>query len=200
MASTRILLVRHGQSTWNALGKWQGRADPPLSPLGQQQAASAAARIGIVDAVIASPLVRARQTAEIIAEGIGVGPVDTDNRLIETDAGDWTGLTFHEIRTGWPGWLDQHRWPDNFEKEIDIVARMAEALIDIAARHPDASVVAVTHSGAMRNLDRSLGDHDPSIPNLAARWYDVTEFSITGGERLLLADPEHTTFTGSAQV
>jgi broad specificity phosphatase PhoE len=200
MASTRILLVRHGQSTWNALGKWQGRADPPLSPLGQQQAASAAARIGIVDAVIASPLVRARQTAEIIAEGIGVGPVDTDDRLIETDAGDWTGLTFHEIRTGWPGWLDQHKWPDNFEKEIDIVARMAEALIDIAARHPDASVVAVTHSGAMRNLDRSLGDHDPSIPNLAARWYDVNEFSITGGERLLLADPEHTTFTGSAQV
>ena len=101
MASTRILLVRHGQSTWNALGKWQGRADPPLSPLGQQQAASAAARVGIVDAVIASPLVRARQTAEIIAEGIGVGPVDTDHRLIETDAGDWTGLTFHEIRTGW---------------------------------------------------------------------------------------------------
>jgi broad specificity phosphatase PhoE len=200
MASTRILLVRHGQSTWNALGKWQGRADPPLSPLGQQQAASAAARIGIVDAVIASPLVRARQTAEIIAEGIGVGPVDTDDRLIETDAGDWTGLTFHEIRTGWPGWLDQHRWPDNFEKEIDIVARMAEALIDIAARHPGASVVAVTHSGAMRNLDRSLGDHDPSIPNLAARWYDVNEFSITGGERLFLADPEHTTFTGTAQV
>jgi broad specificity phosphatase PhoE len=200
MASTRILLVRHGQSTWNALGKWQGRADPPLSPLGQQQAASAAARIGIVDAVIASPLVRARQTAEIIAEGIGVGPVDTDDRLIETDAGDWTGLTFHEIRTGWPGWLDQHKWPDNFEKEIDIVARMAEALIDIAARHPEASVVAVTHSGAMRNLDRSLGDHDPSIPNLAARWYDVSEFSITGGERLFLADPEHTTFTGTAQV
>jgi broad specificity phosphatase PhoE len=200
MASTRILLVRHGQSTWNALGKWQGRADPPLSPLGQQQAASAAARIGIVDAVIASPLVRARQTAEIIAEGIGVGPVDTDDRLIETDAGDWTGLTFHEIRTGWPGWLDQHKWPDNFEKEIDIVARMAEALIDIAARHPGASVVAVTHSGAMRNLDRSLGDHDPSIPNLAARWYEVNEFSISGGERLLLADPEHTTFTGSAQV
>ncbi len=200
MASTRILLVRHGQSTWNALGKWQGRADPPLSPLGQQQAASAAARIGIVDAVIASPLVRARQTAEIIAEGIGVGPVDTDDRLIETDAGDWTGLTFHEIRTGWPGWLDQHRWPDNFEKEIDIVARMAEALIDIAARHPGASIVAVTHSGAMRNLDRSLGDHDPSIPNLAARWYDVNEFSITGGDRLFLADPEHTTFTGTAQV
>jgi broad specificity phosphatase PhoE len=200
MASTRILLVRHGQSTWNALGKWQGRADPPLSPLGQQQAKSAAARIGMVDAVMASPLVRARQTAEIIAEGIGVGPVDTDDRLIETDAGDWTGLTFHEIRTGWPGWLDQHKWPDNFEKEIDIVARMAEALIDIAARHPGASVVAVTHSGAMRNLDRSLGDHDPSIPNLAARWYDVNDLSITGGERLLLADPEHTTFTGTAQV
>ena len=200
MASTRILLVRHGQSTWNAMGKWQGRADPPLSPLGQQQAAQASTRVGIVDVVVASPLVRARQTAEIIAEGIGIGPVETNDCLIETDAGDWTGLTFHEIRTGWPGWLDNRRWPDNFEKEIDIVARMTEALIELAASHPGASIVAVTHSGAMRNLDRSLGDPHPSIPNLAARWYDVNGFSITGGERMLLADPEHTTSTGTTQV
>ena len=182
------------------MGKWQGRADPPLSPLGQQQAAQAAMRVGMVEAVVASPLVRARQTAEIIAESIGVGPVETNDNLIETDAGDWTGLTFHQIRTGWPGWLDEHRWPENFERETDIVARMTEALIGIAERFTGGSIVAVTHSGAMRNLDRSLGDLDPSIPNLGARWYDVNGFTITGGERLLLVNHEHTTSTGTTQV
>lgn len=200
MPTTRILLVRHGQSTWNAQGKWQGRADPPLSPLGQHQAVQAADRVGMVDAIIASPLVRAYQTASIMAEAIGVGPVLTDDRLIETDAGDWTGLTFHDIRTGWPGWLDEHRFPDNFEKQDDIVARMTSVMFAIRELHPASTVVAVTHSGAMRNLDRSLGDIDPSIPNLASRWYDVTASSIVGGERLLLVDPEHATSTSTSQV
>jgi broad specificity phosphatase PhoE len=200
MPTTRILLVRHGQSTWNAQGKWQGRADPPLSPLGQHQAAQAGTKLGMVDAVLSSPLVRAFQTASIIAEAIGIGPVATDDRLIETDAGDWTGLTFHEIRTGWPGWLDHHRFPENFEKQDDIVARMTGAMWDIAAMHPGGTVVAVTHSGAMRNLDRSLGDTDPSIPNLAARWYDVGQSAIVGGERLLLIDAEHATSTSTSQV
>ncbi len=200
MATTRILLVRHGQSTWNAQGKWQGRADPPLSPLGQHQAAQAGSKLGLVDAVYASPLVRAYQTASIISAAIGIGPVSIDDRLIETDAGDWTGLTFHEIRTGWPGWLDHHRFPENFEKQDDIVARMTSVMFAMAAALPGGNIVAVTHSGSMRNLDRSLGDTDPGIPNLSSRWYDVDEHHIVGGERLLLVDAEHTTSTGTSQV
>lgn len=200
MASTRILLVRHGQSTWNALGRWQGRANPPLSPLGQQQAAEAAARVGMVDAVFASPLVRARQTAEILAEAIGIGPVQTDDRLIETDAGDWTGLTFHEIRTGWPGWLEDHRYPENFEHADHIVERMTSVMHDIAAAFPGGTVLAVTHSGAIRNVDRALGDIDTSIPNLSSRSYEVNGTTVVAGDRLLLVDAEHTTTTGTAQV
>ena len=49
---TRILLVRHGESTWNADGRWQGQADPPLSDLGRSQAAEAAAKVGTVDAIV----------------------------------------------------------------------------------------------------------------------------------------------------
>ena len=64
----RLLLVRHGQSTWNALGRWQGQADPPLTDIGRRQAAEASAAIGAVDAIFSSTLERARVTAEIIAE------------------------------------------------------------------------------------------------------------------------------------
>jgi broad specificity phosphatase PhoE len=200
MATTRILMVRHGQSTWNALGRWQGRADPPLSPLGQQQAAMAATRIGAVDVIMCSPLVRARQTATIIAEAIGIGPVEVDDRLIETDAGFWTGMTFHEIRTAYPGWLDHDRFPDNFETQTNIIARMTAAVWDIGARFPGASIVAISHGGAMRNLDLAIGDTPQAFPNLGARWYDVTDGIIVGGDRVQLLDEEHTTFTRTSQV
>lgn len=198
MATTQILLVRHGQSTWNAQGRWQGRADPPLSPLGQQQAAEAASRIGVVDAVLASPLVRARQTAEIIASHIGVGPVATDERLVETDAGDWTGLTFQEIRTGWPGWLDGNRFPDNFEQHESIARRMTGVVLDLAATFPGGTLVVVSHGGAIRNLDRAIGDDSQPVPNLGSRWYHVDNDNIVGGERLHLV--KNVTHSSSAQV
>ena len=60
---TRVLLVRHGQSEWNAVGRWQGQADPPLSDVGRQQARSAAKALGALEAVFASDLQRAAETA-----------------------------------------------------------------------------------------------------------------------------------------
>ena len=90
--TTRILLVRHGESAWNAIGRWQGWADPELSDLGRQQALEAAAAVGAVDAIVASDLQRAMQTALIISEAIGVGPVQVEAGLRERDVGDWTGL------------------------------------------------------------------------------------------------------------
>ena len=71
----RLLVARHGQSVWNAAGRWQGRADPPLSEIGMEQAKAAAASVGAVEAVLASPLERALVTATVISETIGVGPV-----------------------------------------------------------------------------------------------------------------------------
>ena len=80
---THMLLVRHGQSEWNATGRWQGGADPDLTELGRRQAFHAAARIGTVDVIVASPLIRALETAQIISAQIGIGPVvvESERRL-----------------------------------------------------------------------------------------------------------------------
>ena len=68
---TRLLLVRHGQTTWNEEHRWQGQADPPLSDHGRRQAIAASETIGVVDVIVSSPQVRALETATIISELIG---------------------------------------------------------------------------------------------------------------------------------
>src|SRR3954451_18850203 len=97
LVASRMLLVRHGQSEWNATGRWQGQADPPLSDQGRQQAIDAAARIGSVDVVVSSGLMRALETARIIADQVGVGPVVVEPDLRERHVGEWSGLTHVEI-------------------------------------------------------------------------------------------------------
>ena len=108
---TRVLLIRHGQSEWNADGRWQGQADPPLTDLGRHQALHAARNLGTVDAIVASDLQRASETALIIAEALGVGPVVLEPGLRERDAGEWSGLTRAEIERDWPGYLDAPATP-----------------------------------------------------------------------------------------
>ena len=102
---TRILLVRHGESTWNADGRWQGQADPPLSDLGRSQAAEAALRVGTVDAIVTSDLQRAADTGVILARLLGVDHVATEWRLRERDAGPLSGLTRAEVHARFPGLL-----------------------------------------------------------------------------------------------
>jgi broad specificity phosphatase PhoE len=198
--ATRFLLVRHGQSTWNADGRWQGLADPPLTEAGRRQAHMAVDAMGTVDCVLASPLVRAHETAEIIAAGIGVGPVRTDTRLVESDAGAWTGKTRHQIEAGWPGWLAAHRRPDDFEAPDVVSARGSACLIDYASALGDATVLVVTHSGLLRCLDRSLGLIDGPVYNLAGRWYDVADGVITPGEQISLIADAAVTPLGPAQT
>ena len=103
---TRALLIRHGQSEWNADGRWQGQADPPLTDLGRHQALHASRNLGVVDAIVASDLQRATETALIIAGELGVGPLVLEPGLRERDAGEWSGLTRAEIERDWPGYLD----------------------------------------------------------------------------------------------
>src|SRR3954454_17144605 len=93
---TSLLLVRHGQSVWNADGRWQGQADPPLSALGEQQAVEAANRLDGIDAVGTSDLVRHARTADLLAHELGVDVV-VDARWRERHAGEWQGHTRAEI-------------------------------------------------------------------------------------------------------
>jgi broad specificity phosphatase PhoE len=167
---TQLLVLRHGQSEWNASGRWQGHADPPLDRAGQLQAVAAAEVLGTFDAVWASDLQRATLTAQIIAELLGIGPVQIDPRLRETDVGPWQGLTRAEVEEGWPGFLAEHRRPDGFEPYDLAAARLHAALTDIAAEHHGGQVLVISHGGAIRALRRSLGGDSPRLPNLSGSW------------------------------
>ena len=185
---TRMLLARHGQSEWNALGRWQGQADPPLSTLGRRQAQAAAERIGTVDAIVASDLDRALTTAVIIAEAIGVGPVLVEPRLRERSAGEWSGLTRDEIEERWPGYLAERRRPPGFESDESLLARTTEALADLAAAHPDAELLVVTHGGVVYVLESDAGLAFSRLPNLSGRWLAHDGDGVQLGERIELVD------------
>ncbi len=199
---SRILLVRHGQSTWNAAGRWQGRADPPLSPLGERQAGSAAtaATVNAVTDVWASPLERARRTAEVVAEALGNPSVRIEERLVERDAGEWTGLTRDEIEAGWPGYLADRRRPPAFEADDELTSRALEVLHEIAAHAAGATVLAVSHSGLIRSIEHALGAESPPVPNLGGRELVGSSGGLVLGERLLLVDPDAVSVTAPGQL
>jgi broad specificity phosphatase PhoE len=196
--ATRALLVRHGQSEWNAAGRWQGQADPPLSDLGRRQAWEAARAIGAVDAIYASDLQRAAETAAIIAGEIGVGPVILDPDLRERDAGEYSGLTRAEIEERFPGYLDDHRRPPGWEPDEHLLARALRALERIARDLPGADVLVVTHGGLVYTIEGHLGTEFSRIANAEGRWVEID--GRTGrlrlGERILLADPDDLTVPG----
>ncbi len=194
----RLLLLRHGQSTWNADGRWQGQADPPLSPLGEAQALEAAARLqpGHFSRVVASNLHRAQRTAEILAEALRL-PVEVDPDLREIDVGDWQGLTRAEINERAPGALAD--WSEGRsestpggESRTHLTDRARAALLRAAAasRRGD-KVLLVSHGALIRNLDRSLGLQPHGIGNLAGRWYEAGGNGLLAPAELVsLADPE----------
>jgi probable phosphoglycerate mutase len=188
----RILLVRHGQSEWNADGRWQGQADPPLSELGEQQAVAASRVIGTVDAIYASDLVRARRTAELVAAQLGEDVV-VDERLRERHAGDWQGRTRAEIEEGWPGYLETGRRPTGYEPDDSVLERIIAALAEIAATH-DGDVLVVTHGGVVRVVERHLdSDAEGLIPNLGGRWLEYDRRGLRLGDRIVLLDESQVT-------
>jgi uncharacterized phosphatase len=188
MDATDLLVVRHGQSEWNAIGRWQGHADPALSELGRRQAAVAAASIGAVDGIISSDLLRATETAAIIAQQLGVGPVMVDERLRERDVGEWTGLTRSEINRRWPGWIDDLRRPEGFESVDSVLLRVVEALAAMGESSPRGSLLVVTHGGVIRSLARSHGLDDVPVANLAGITMRISGSGQTVGERIALLD------------
>jgi broad specificity phosphatase PhoE len=188
---TRLLLLRHGESTWNVAGRWQGQADPPLSDLGERQAIAArAAAPDPPDAVWTSDLARARRTAELLAEPHGL-TARADARLRERDVGEWSGLTRAEIEERWPGWLAARRSPDGFEADEPLAARALAILREIATAAPGATLLVVTHGGVIRTVERHHGADPEPVPNLGGRWLltdDAGAFAL--GDRQLLIDPD----------
>ena len=190
---TRVLLVRHGQSEWNADGRWQGQANPPLTELGLRQAADASRSIGTVDAIVASPLDRARRTAEIIAGALGIEPVLVVDGLMERSAGEWEGLTRIEIEARYPGYLDDGRRPPGWEDDEALLDRVLGALDAVHQICPGGEVVAVTHGGVIMNLERHLGDGRGRIANVGGRWIERRDDDWVLGDRLDLVEPAERT-------
>ena len=216
---TRVLLVRHGQSEWNADGRWQGQADPPLTDLGRLQARHAARNLGEVDAIVASDLQRAAETAAIISGELGVGPLVLEAGLRERDAGEWSGLTRAEIDRDWPGYLDpppadrhtsfgngpaadasaqpkaERRRPPSWEPDDVLLGRAIDALARIHDLAPRGEVIAVTHGGLIYSIEGELGSPFVRLANLEARWIEVGPGGALErlGERVVLVDPDELT-------
>jgi broad specificity phosphatase PhoE len=104
---SRVYLARHGETAYNLEGRFQGQQPVPLDDTGRTQAAELAERAVAYDFAVlwCSPLLRARETAEIVARRIGLAPRE-DARLMETDAGDWTNRSFADVRAEAPEQFD----------------------------------------------------------------------------------------------
>lgn len=193
----RLLLVRHGESTWNAVSRWQGQADPPLSPFGERQAEDAGARlaeIATITAVWASNLVRARRTGDLIAKHLGIAQVREEPRLRERDVGAWSGLTRDEIEERWPGYLAARRSPPDFEGDDELLARTRAGLAAAVDGSGPGDMLVVTHGGVIRTIERSLGAIPERLPNLGGRWLLAdTPTDLSLGERVVLLEPDEVT-------
>ena len=158
---TELLLVRHGETDWNAEGRLQGHTDRPLSEYGRGQARRLADDLETeeLEAIYASDLARARETAEIVGERLGL-PVALDPDLREKDWGNWEGLTA----------VERDRVEFVGESTEEHAGRMVRALHWIAERHPSGRVLVVTHGGSMRRVQTEvLGLALPVVEN-CGRW------------------------------
>lgn len=166
--ATTTLLIRHGSSVLSPERRFSGRGDVPLSPEGREQVEWLAARLGKrggIDAVVSSPLRRARHTAAAIASPLGL-PVEIDEDLVETDFGGWEGLTIAEVDQRWPEEVTAWRTsteiaPPGGESFVDTERRVRRALDRIRAR--SGTVAVVSHVTPVKTLLRIAFDAPTSF-------------------------------------
>lgn len=165
--TTKVILMRHGETSWNSTGRWQGHAPTPLNEAGIVQAQQAAIHLHQsqpIDVIYSSDLLRAFQTATIVSEAYQL-PVRLDERLREINLGAWQGLTRQEIMA-WDGdryqalWQQHHLPRPGGESLQQVGARIAAALKAWVQEHPDQIILGVTHSGTIRGLLHQFGLSD----------------------------------------
>ncbi|GII91940.1 bifunctional RNase H/acid phosphatase [Sinosporangium siamense] len=160
--ATTLLLLRHGQTPLSIERRFSGLGDAELTAEGIAQAEAAATRFTRepykLDAIISSPLKRARVTAELIATHCGI-PLEIDDGLRETDFGAWEGHTFAEVQERWPGelttWLADPAAAPPGGESFTVTARRVESARDrILQAHPGANVLVVSHVTPIKLLVR----------------------------------------------
>lgn len=151
---TELWLVRHGQTDWNQAGRWQGQAQsaPGLNETGFAQARAARTVLTGIDfsALYTSDLLRARQTAKILAEPLGL-TVTLEPRLREINLGQWEGRLASEIEAQYPQELAErqrdpwHARAPGGEAPSEVAGRVLDALEAMAKKHPSETVLLVAH-------------------------------------------------------
>ena len=142
-----LAFIRHGQTDWNAEGRLQGSSDIPLNETGRQQAREAETMLAdwTWDAIVSSPLARARETAQIVADGLGLPLGPAYDELVERDYGPLEGMSDREVMERWP----DRNYP-GAEALADVVARCLRGLARIDADYPSSNVVVVCHGTIMK--------------------------------------------------
>ncbi|MCZ7535615.1 MAG: histidine phosphatase family protein [Acidimicrobiia bacterium] len=187
-------MLRHGESEWNAAGRWQGWEDVCLTASGEAQALARARLLAVAGdfaAVVASDLVRAARTAEVVATHLGLSAPVLYPGLRERHGGEWQGHTGAEIDEGWPGMRDAWRRgemhsPPGGESDASVLARVDAALASACAAVADgAALVAVTHGGVLRLVSARAGVSPNSLmPNLGGRWFTFDSDGLHAGGAL----------------
>jgi probable phosphoglycerate mutase len=190
----RVFLARHGETDWNSAGRWQGHTDIALNEMGRQQsrALADALRGQGLGRVHSSDLSRARQTAEIVAGRLQLGPVAVDPGLRERSFGCFEGLTRQECELRYPqAWAsyrgDPRGVPPGGEAADQVAARMRAAVLRLTAALPegDATALVVSHGGAMRVLLSSItGLVPPPLQNGAVFLLEVDGLTFGAVERV----------------
>lgn len=145
----RIYFIRHGETDWNRELRLQGREDIPLNDNGKTQAIRCAASIKelAVDLIVTSPLQRARDTAHMIGNEIGVQTIVIDEDIIERDFGEASGMTYHDKKEKYknikiPG----------YEPKESLIKRMKRAIGRYSNQYPEGHVIMVSHGGTINAL------------------------------------------------
>ncbi len=167
--SVVLWLVRHGQTDWNVEGRYQGQADPPLNATGLAEAQQAARSLAgkPLRAIYSSDLLRARQTAEVIAQACGA-PLRLEPRLREVNLGAWEGMLFDQIRVQYPAELREREHnplnsrPPGGETVDEVWQRLRAALREIAGRHRGEQVALVSHGLTLGCLLAYVKERDPA--------------------------------------
>jgi len=192
MPLTRICLVRHGETAWNAEGRVQGQLDVPLNALGEAQARAVARALSDerFHAIYSSDLTRVRQTAAPSIAHHGL-PLALDDRLRERHYGIFERLLYTEVRSRYPDEYARFR-----DKDLDFdfgtgeslrvfFDRSITAVNDIAARHRGQNVLVFTHGGVLDMVYRHAlaldqrATREFGIPNAGINWVSVSEHAWT---------------------
>jgi 2,3-bisphosphoglycerate-dependent phosphoglycerate mutase len=172
---TRLLLLRHGQTAWNAEQRIQGQLDVPLNALGQWQAQRLADALvntladENISVIYSSDLQRTRQTATPLALALGL-EVGLHAGLRERGFGSFEGRTYKEIDAAWPEhaalWRqrDLHYQPGGGEALVSFNARSVNAVTSLAAAHPGQTIAIVSHGGVLDCLYRAAVRIDLQAP------------------------------------